>query len=114
MEMERSSMRAAAFRRGAGRGFRDRTPVSHRADRGSGRGMAVDGSEPAAAAAQASEDRLVAESIIYSVAAASSSSVSGTPPTRLDLNKVREANIFAIFQAQHDGCLMISRPSSSL
>ncbi|KAL5220191.1 hypothetical protein ABZP36_024904 [Zizania latifolia] len=61
--------------------------------------MAVEGSElgfPAAAspaAAQASEDRAVAE-------------VSGTPPARLDLNKVREAKIFAFFQAQYEGCLI--------
>jgi hypothetical protein len=39
------------------------------------------------------------------VAASSSSLVSGTPPLRVDLNKVREAKRYAVFQAQHEGCL---------
>ncbi|KAL5226372.1 hypothetical protein ABZP36_014637 [Zizania latifolia] len=39
------------------------------------------------------------------VAPPSSSSVSGTPPARVDLDKVREAKRFAVFQAQHEGCL---------
>uniref|UniRef100_A0A453FF84 Uncharacterized protein n=2 Tax=Aegilops tauschii TaxID=37682 RepID=A0A453FF84_AEGTS len=39
------------------------------------------------------------------VAASSNSSVSGTPLARVDLNKVREAKIFAVLQAQHEGCL---------
>uniref|UniRef100_A0A0D9YET0 Uncharacterized protein n=1 Tax=Oryza glumipatula TaxID=40148 RepID=A0A0D9YET0_9ORYZ len=39
------------------------------------------------------------------VAASSSSLVSGTPPLRVDLNKVREAKRYAVFQAQHEGFL---------
>uniref|UniRef100_A0A0E0DZ43 Phosphotransferase n=1 Tax=Oryza meridionalis TaxID=40149 RepID=A0A0E0DZ43_9ORYZ len=39
------------------------------------------------------------------VASSSSSLVSGTPPLRVDLNKVREAKRYAVFQAQHEGCL---------
>uniref|UniRef100_A0A0E0JII5 Plastocyanin-like domain-containing protein n=1 Tax=Oryza punctata TaxID=4537 RepID=A0A0E0JII5_ORYPU len=39
------------------------------------------------------------------VAASSSSLVSGTPPLRVDLNKVREAKRYAVFQAQREGCL---------
>ncbi|XP_047052963.1 uncharacterized protein LOC124659045 [Lolium rigidum] len=39
------------------------------------------------------------------LAASSNSSVSGTPVARVDLNKVIEAKRFAVFQAQHEGCL---------
>uniref|UniRef100_A0A0A9DL68 Uncharacterized protein n=1 Tax=Arundo donax TaxID=35708 RepID=A0A0A9DL68_ARUDO len=39
------------------------------------------------------------------LAASSNSSVSGALPTRVDLNKVREAKRFAVLQAQHEGCL---------
>ncbi|KAG8055478.1 hypothetical protein GUJ93_ZPchr0001g29335 [Zizania palustris] len=39
------------------------------------------------------------------VATPSRLSVSGTPPARVDLDKVREAKRFAVFQAQHEGCL---------
>ncbi|XP_051225961.1 uncharacterized protein [Lolium perenne] len=39
------------------------------------------------------------------LAASSNSSVSATPVARVDLNKVIEAKRFAVFQAQHEGCL---------
>uniref|UniRef100_J3L3Y4 Uncharacterized protein n=1 Tax=Oryza brachyantha TaxID=4533 RepID=J3L3Y4_ORYBR len=39
------------------------------------------------------------------VAASSSTLVSGTLPLIVDLNKVREAKRYAVFQAQHEGCL---------
>ncbi|CAD6236818.1 unnamed protein product [Miscanthus lutarioriparius] len=40
-----------------------------------------------------------------SVASSNSSSIPGSLPARVDLNKLREAKRFAVLQAQHEGCL---------
>ncbi|XP_066382422.1 uncharacterized protein [Miscanthus floridulus] len=40
-----------------------------------------------------------------SVASSNSSSIPGSLPARVDLNKLREARRFAVLQAQHEGCL---------
>ncbi|XP_066309891.1 uncharacterized protein [Miscanthus floridulus] len=39
-----------------------------------------------------------------SVASSNSSSIPGSLPARVDLNKLREAKRFAVLQAQHEGC----------
>ncbi|XP_066314965.1 uncharacterized protein [Miscanthus floridulus] len=40
-----------------------------------------------------------------SVASSNSSSIPGSRPARVDLNKLREAKRFAVLQAQREGCL---------